>query len=135
MGPVGLTPQPVNLDGGFKTKGHSAAERMHIMDDAEEMAKTGAFAVVVEGVFESVAEEVTRTLSIPTIGIGAASSCDGQISVVDDMLGLFEKVPKFVRRYGAMRELVQAAAEQYSQDGKACAFPSIAESYQHQNRG
>nr|WP_314584859.1 3-methyl-2-oxobutanoate hydroxymethyltransferase [uncultured Pseudomonas sp.] len=134
MGHVGLTPQSVNLDGGFKTKGRSATDRKRIVDDAKDMAKAGAFAVVVEGVFESVAAEVTRTLSIPTIGIGAASSCDGQILVVDDMLGLFERVPKFVRRYGAMRELVQAAAERYSQDVKSCTFPSIAECYQHQSR-
>jgi 3-methyl-2-oxobutanoate hydroxymethyltransferase len=134
MGHVGLTPQSFNLDGGFKTKGRSTAERTHIVKDADEMAKAGAFAVVVEGVFEDVADEVTRTLSIPTIGIGASSSCDGQILVVDDMLGLFEKVPKFVRRYGAMRGHIEAAVKRYSQDVRTCTFPSTAECYQLQSK-
>lgn len=133
MGHVGLTPQSVNLDGSLKTKGRPAAERKRIVDNAEQMAEVGTFAVVVGGMFEGVAEDVTRTLSAPTMGIGAALSCDGQIVVADDILGLFEGVPKFVRRYGATRELVQDAAEQYSQDGNSCAFPSIAECYQHES--
>ncbi|WP_341963818.1 3-methyl-2-oxobutanoate hydroxymethyltransferase [Pseudomonas sp. RC10] len=135
MGHVGLTPQSVNLDGGFKTKGRSAVERARIVKEAEEIANAGAFAVVVEGVFEDVAEEVTRTLSIPTIGIGASSSCDGQILVVDDMLGLFERVPKFVRRYGALREHIEAAVKRYSQDVKGSVFPSSDECYQCESQG
>src|SRR5690606_34543256 len=103
MGHVGLRPQAINVDGGFKAKGKAGDERRRILEEAKATAAAGAFAVVVEGVAEGLAREITQAIDVPTIGIGASAGCDGQILVTDDMLGLFDWTPKFVGRYGDLR--------------------------------
>ncbi|MBN9561231.1 MAG: 3-methyl-2-oxobutanoate hydroxymethyltransferase [Alphaproteobacteria bacterium] len=126
---VGLRPQAANVDGGFKAKGRTDAERQRVLADARAADEAGAFAIVVEGVAASLADEITEAVSAPTIGIGASPRCDGQILVIDDMLGLFEWTPKFVRRYGDMRALISNAAEAYAADVRAGRFPGQAELY------
>ncbi|UAL13036.1 3-methyl-2-oxobutanoate hydroxymethyltransferase [Caulobacter segnis] len=129
MGHVGLRPQAVLVDGGFKAKGRDAAERERILVEAKATAEAGAFAVVVEGVAESLAREITAAIDAPTIGIGASAGCDGQILVTDDMLGLFDWTPKFVRRYADLKGEIERAAAQYASDVKDRSFPGEAETY------
>lgn len=129
VGHVGLRPQASNLDGGFKTKGRSKAERDRALAEAKAVDAAGAFAIVVEGVASDLADEITSVVSVPTIGIGASPSCDGQILVTDDMLGLFDWTPKFVRRYADMRDLIDRAAAHYADDVRAGSFPGSAELY------
>ena len=129
LGHIGLRPQAANVDGGFRVKGRSAAERERVLAEARAVSEAGAFAIVVEGVASDLAEEITRAVGVPTIGIGASPLCDGQILVVDDMLGLFDWTPKFVRRYGEMRELVSKAAAAYAADVRDGSFPRSAELY------
>jgi len=129
IGHVGLRPQAAHVDGGFKAKGRSAIERDNALAEARAVDQAGAFAMVVEGVAGDLAEEITRSVSIPTIGIGASPGCDGQILVTDDVIGLFERTPKFVRRYGAARELISQAAQAYAADVRSGAFPGSAETY------
>jgi len=129
MGHVGLRPQSVLVDGGFKAKGRTAAERRQVLDEAKATAAAGAFSVVVEGVAESLAEEITAAVDVPTIGIGGSAACDGQILVTDDMLGLFDWTPKFVRRYADLRAEIGRAAAAYADDVRARRFPSAAETY------
>ncbi|KQT32182.1 3-methyl-2-oxobutanoate hydroxymethyltransferase, partial [Sphingomonas sp. Leaf412] len=102
MGHVGLTPQAVNALGGYGARGRSPEEAAKIVGDATAVAQAGAFAIVVEGVVEPIAVEITRAIDIPTIGIGASADCDGQVLVTEDMLGMFERTPRFVKRYGDM---------------------------------
>jgi len=129
MGHVGLRPQAVLLDGRFKAKGREESERRQIVEDAKATAAAGAFAVVVEGVAEGVAKEVTEALDVPTIGIGASAGCDGQILVTDDMLGLFDWTPKFVRRYADVRREISTAVAAYAADVRNRRFPGPAEVY------
>ena len=129
MGHVGLRPQATNVDGGFRAKGRSTTEREHVLAEARAADRAGAFAIVVEGVAHDLADEVTRSVSAPTIGIGASPECDGQILVTDDMLGLFDWTPKFVRRYGNLRETISQAVESYTRDVRTGAFPGKAELY------
>ncbi|MDB5418694.1 MAG: panB [Phenylobacterium sp.] len=129
MGHVGLRPQSVLVDGGFKAKGKSGEERRRILEDARASAEAGAFAVVVEGVAEGLAREITEAIAAPTIGIGASAGCDGQILVTDDMLGLFEWTPKFVRRYADLKGEITRAAAAYAEDVRARRFPGPAEIY------
>ena len=129
MGHVGLRPQAVLVDGGFKAKGKGADERAQILAEAKATAEAGAFALVVEGVAEGLAREITEAVSVPTIGIGASAGCDGQILVTDDMLGLFDWTPKFVRRYGDLRGEIGRAVETYAADVKARRFPAEVETY------
>jgi 3-methyl-2-oxobutanoate hydroxymethyltransferase len=129
MGHVGLRPQAVNVDGGFKAKGKEAGERDRVMAEALAADRAGAFAIVVEGVTETLAQEITREVRCPTIGIGASSACDGQILVTPDMLGLFDWTPKFVRRYGDMKTLIESAVAGYAADVRARRFPAEAETY------
>lgn len=129
MGHVGLRPQATLVDGGFKAKGRTEAERARILDEARAAAAGGAFAIVVEGVAEGLAREITETVEIPTIGIGASAGCDGQILVTDDMLGLFDWTPKFVRRYADLRGEITRAAAAYAEDVRARRFPGPAEIY------
>ena len=124
MGHVGLTPQAVNILGGYGVRGKSAEEARSIVEDAEAVAKAGAFALVIEGVMEPIAIEITQKVACPTIGIGASAQCDGQVLVTEDMLGLFDRVPKFVKRFGAMQGHVEDAVRQYADDVRARAFPS-----------
>lgn len=129
MGHVGLRPQAILVDGGFKAKGKGGEERRRILDDARATAEAGAFAVVVEGVAEGLAREITEAIEVPTIGIGASAGCDGQVLVTDDMLGLFDWTPKFVRRYADLRGDISRAVEQYAADVRARRFPGPAEIY------
>jgi 3-methyl-2-oxobutanoate hydroxymethyltransferase len=129
MGHVGLRPQAINVDGGFKAKGRNASERERVLEEARLTADAGAFCIVVEGVAEDLAGEITKMVEVPTIGIGASAACDGQILVTDDMLGLFEWTPKFVRRYADLRQAVSEAAAGYAADVKARRFPGAAETY------
>jgi 3-methyl-2-oxobutanoate hydroxymethyltransferase len=130
VGHVGLRPQAANVDGGFKAKGRTPAERERVLAEAHASDEAGAFAIVVEGVASDLAREITRKVKAPTIGIGASADCDGQILVTDDMLGLFDWTPKFVRRYGNMRDLVSQAVAAYADDVRAGRFPGQAEVYQ-----
>jgi len=129
VGHVGLRPQAVNADGAFRAKGRSQAERTRVLAEAEATADAGAFCIVVEGVAEAVAREITETVGVPTIGIGASSGCDGQILVTEDMLGLFDWTPKFVRRYADVKGEIQQAVRAYADDVRARRFPAAAETY------
>ncbi|MDX2234369.1 MAG: 3-methyl-2-oxobutanoate hydroxymethyltransferase [Hyphomonadaceae bacterium] len=129
MGHVGLRPQAVNVDGGFRAKGRTETERDRVLAEARATDSAGAFAIVVEGVAEDLAREITAAVSAPTIGIGASAACDGQILVTDDMLGLFDWTPKFVRRYADLRRLVDDAIAAYAADVRARTFPAAAETY------
>lgn len=130
MGHVGLTPQAVNILGGYGVRGKSEAEARSIVEDAEAVAKAGAFAMVIEGVLEPIAIEITKKVACPTIGIGASAQCDGQVLVTEDMLGLFDRVPKFVKRFGAMQGHVEDAVKLYADDVRARAFPGPDQLYQ-----
>jgi 3-methyl-2-oxobutanoate hydroxymethyltransferase len=123
MGHVGLTPQAVNILGGYGVRGKSEAEARSIVEDAEAVSNAGAFAMVIEGVMEPIAIEITQRVACPTIGIGASAQCDGQVLVTEDMLGLFDRVPKFVKRFGAMHVHVEEAVKQYAEDVRLRAFP------------
>ncbi|RYH01426.1 3-methyl-2-oxobutanoate hydroxymethyltransferase [Salipiger sp. IMCC34102] len=129
MAHVGLTPQSVNTMGGFKVQGRDeAAWQVHI-DDARAVAEAGAFAVVVEGVVEDLADRITEAVEIPTIGIGASARCDGQILVLEDMLGLNPWTPKFVKVYGQLGPMIEDSVKRYAQDVKDRAFPTEDEVY------
>ncbi|HVM99964.1 MAG TPA: 3-methyl-2-oxobutanoate hydroxymethyltransferase [Caulobacteraceae bacterium] len=129
VGHVGLRPQAVNVDGAFRAKGRSPDERARVVAEAEATADAGAFAIVVEGVAEALAREITEAVAVPTIGIGASAGCDGQILVTDDMLGLFAWTPKFVRRYANLKAEIEQAARAYADDVRARRFPGPAETY------
>ena len=129
MGHVGLTPQAVNALGGYGARGRSQAEADKIVGDARAVAEAGAFAVVIEGVVEPIAIEITNTVSVPTIGIGASAQCDGQVLVAEDMLGLFERVPRFVKRYGDMAGFVAERAQAYAAEVRSRAFPTDEQTY------
>ncbi|MFT4253827.1 MAG: 3-methyl-2-oxobutanoate hydroxymethyltransferase [Caulobacter sp.] len=129
MGHVGLRPQAVLVDGGFKAKGRDEEGRQKILAEARATAEAGAFAVVVEGVAEALAREITEAIDPPTIGIGASAGCDGQVLVSDDMLGLFDWTPKFVRRYADLKGQIEKAAADYARDVKDRSFPGAAETY------
>jgi 3-methyl-2-oxobutanoate hydroxymethyltransferase len=135
MGHVGLRPQAVHIDGGFKTKGRDEDERVRVIAEARAVDEAGCFAIVLEGVAESLAAEITRTVRVPTIGIGASPHCDGQILVTDDMLGVFEWSPKFVRRYADLRTTITGAVERYAADVRAVTFPGDAEVYRFKPKG
>jgi 3-methyl-2-oxobutanoate hydroxymethyltransferase len=129
MGHVGLRPQSVLVEGGFKAKGRTEDERSRVLEEARLTAEAGAFAIVIEGVAESLAREITEAVACPTIGIGASPDCDGQILVTDDLLGMFEWTPKFVRRYAGLREEIGRAVRAYADDVRARRFPAEAETY------
>jgi 3-methyl-2-oxobutanoate hydroxymethyltransferase len=130
MGHVGLTPQAVNQLGGYNARGRSEAEAKKIVTDAQALDKAGAFAIVIEGVVEPIAIDVTKAVACPTIGIGASAQCDGQVLVTDDMLGMFERVPRFVKRYEAIAETISGAAEKYAAEVRARTFPGVEQTYQ-----
>jgi 3-methyl-2-oxobutanoate hydroxymethyltransferase len=129
MGHVGLRPQAVLAEGGFKAKGRTDAERERVMAEAVAVAEAGAFCIVIEGVAESLAREITETIDVPTIGIGASAACDGQVLVVNDMLGMFDWAPKFVRKYADLRGEIDRAAAAFASDVKARRFPAEVETY------
>jgi len=129
MAHVGLTPQAVNALGGYGARGRSAEEAAKILADARAVAEAGAFALVVEGVVEPVARAITEAVKCPTIGIGASVACDGQVLVVDDMLGMFERVPRFVERFDALAERIDAAAATYAAAVRERRFPTEKQLY------
>ena len=130
MGHVGLTPQAVNALGGYRSRGHAEKEREKIMRDGIAIAEAGAFSLVIEGVAASLAEELTEAVPVPTIGIGGSPACDGQILVIDDMLGLFtEFTPRFVQRYRNLGAEIRAAARDYADDVRAGRFPAADHTY------
>ena len=130
MGHVGLTPQAVNVLGGYAARGRSDAEAEKIVGDAQALEQAGAFAIVVEGVVEPIAIAVTEAVGCPTIGIGASARCDGQVLVTEDMLGMFERVPRFVKRYEALAEVVSGAAASYAREVRDRSFPGPDQLYQ-----
>lgn len=130
VGHVGLTPQAVNALGGYGARGRSQEEYARLIDDAKAVARAGAFSVVVEGVVEPLAIEMTRAIDVPTIGIGGSAQCDGQVLVIDDMLGMFDRVPRFVKKYEQLSGRIDAAVAEYAADVRARAFPTVDQTYQ-----
>jgi 3-methyl-2-oxobutanoate hydroxymethyltransferase len=123
MGHVGLTPQSINTLGSFRAQGREEGSWEPIENDAKAMADAGAFSLVIEAVAEPLARRITEEISIPTIGIGASAACDGQVLVLEDMLGLSPRTPKFVRRYGDLGPAIEAAVDAYAKDVRSRAFP------------
>ncbi|MEL0106692.1 MAG: 3-methyl-2-oxobutanoate hydroxymethyltransferase [Rhodospirillaceae bacterium] len=123
LGHIGLMPQSVNQY-GFRAQGKTETEAKRIMNDAKAIADAGAFAIVIEGTVEAVARKVTKTVAVPTIGIGASPACDGQVLVTEDLVGLFKEfTPKFVKRYSELGDGIASAAKQYAKDVRARKFP------------
>ena len=129
MGHVGLTPQSTNVMGGFKTQGRDEATWAAHIQDAVDVAAAGAFAVVVEGVMEPLADRITDAIGVPTIGIGASARCDGQILVLDDMLGLSGRVPRFVRKFGDLGPRAENAIAEYAAAVRDRSFPGEGQVY------
>jgi 3-methyl-2-oxobutanoate hydroxymethyltransferase len=129
MGHVGLTPQAVNTLGGYGARGRTQEEAAKIIDDGQAVAQAGAFCLVVEGVVEPIAVELTRSIDCPTIGIGASAQCDGQVLVAEDMLGLFERTPRFVKRFEDMAGRISAAVETYAGEVRSRTFPGSDQTY------
>lgn len=121
---IGLRPQAALAEGGFKSKGRDEESAAKVMAEAKAMDEAGAFAMVVEGVAEPVAREVSAAIQTPTIGIGASAACDGQVLVMQDMLGLFDWTPKFVKRFGGLRAEAEAAFKAYAEEVRSRAFPT-----------
>ncbi|WP_294122956.1 3-methyl-2-oxobutanoate hydroxymethyltransferase [Sphingomonas sp.] len=129
IGHVGLTPQAVNVLGGYGARGKSADEAKKIVGDARAVADAGAFCIVVEGVMEQIAEQVTEAVNVPIIGIGASPKCDGQVLVTEDMLGLFERTPRFVKRYADMASEIGEAVGKYASEVRERTFPTEEQTY------
>jgi 3-methyl-2-oxobutanoate hydroxymethyltransferase len=130
MGHVGLTPQSVNAMGGYRVQGKTAGGAEQLLRDARAVEAAGAFSIVLEGIPRELAAEITKSVRIPTIGIGAGPDCDGQILVLHDLLGLtFQEPPKFARRYANVGEVISQAVREYCADVQNGSFPSDAESY------
>jgi 3-methyl-2-oxobutanoate hydroxymethyltransferase len=130
MGHIGLTPQSVNAFGGYRVQGKTPSAAEQLLRDARSVEAAGAFAIVLEGIPRELAAEITRTVRIPTIGIGAGPDCDGQILVLHDMIGLtFQTPPKFARRYANVGDIIASAVKEYCADVQSGSFPSDAESY------
>jgi 3-methyl-2-oxobutanoate hydroxymethyltransferase len=124
MGHVGLTPQAINVIGSFRAQGREEADWGPIEADARAVADAGAFSVVIEAVAEPLARRITQNVAIPTIGIGASPACDGQILVLEDMLGLSPRVPKFVKRYTQLGPSIDGAIKAYAEEVRARTFPA-----------
>ncbi len=129
MAHIGLTPQSVNVLGGFKTQGRTVDQWAAIEEDARIVAEAGAFAVVLEAMTAPLAERITKAIPIPTIGIGASPGCDGQILVMEDMLGLSPNVPKFVKKFGAIGTAIDRAIASYADEVRARTFPAPEHTY------
>jgi len=130
MGHLGLTPQAINKFGTYEVRAQDKEEAAQVLRDAKVLADAGVFAIVLEKIPASLAKKVTRSISVPTIGIGAGPHCDGQVLVVYDMLGLTEEFkPRFVRRYAELAQTMRSAFTQYIDDVKEQRFPTMKESY------
>jgi 3-methyl-2-oxobutanoate hydroxymethyltransferase len=123
MGHIGLTPQSINTIGSFRAQGREEKDWAPIEDDARAVSDAGAFSVVIEAVAEPLARRITEQVPIPTIGIGASAACDGQILVLEDMLGLSPRVPRFVKKYGNIGPGIEAAIAGYADEVRSRAFP------------
>jgi 3-methyl-2-oxobutanoate hydroxymethyltransferase len=135
MGHIGLTPQSINTIGSFRAQGREEKDWGPIADDARAVSDAGAFSVVVEAVAEPLARKITADIPIPTIGIGGSVACDGQILVLEDMLGLSPRVPKFVKRYGELGPSIEAAVAAYAAEVRARAFPGPEHVYPMRTKG
>ena len=129
MAHIGMTPQSINMLGSFKALGREEKDWLPFLMDAQAVAQAGAFSVVIEAVAEPLARKMTEEIPIPTIGIGASPACDGQILVLEDMLGLSPKVPKFVKQYGHLAEGIETAIREYAREVRAREFPGAANVY------
>ena len=129
IGHVGLTPQAVNVLGGYGARGREEREAHTIIADAKAVSEAGAFCMVLEGVLEPIATEVARSVAAPIIGIGASADCDGQVLVTDDMLGMFERTPRFVKRYDDLAARIGEAARIYAEEVRARSFPTPDQTY------
>ena len=129
MAHVGLTPQSINVLGSFRAQGRDEADWARIEEDAIAVAQAGAFSVVIEAVAEPLAKKLTGAVAIPTIGIGASAACDGQILVMEDMLGLTPRVPKFVKRYGDLGPGIEKAIADYADEVRGRRFPAAEHTY------
>jgi 3-methyl-2-oxobutanoate hydroxymethyltransferase len=130
MAHIGLTPQSINVLGGFKTQGRTRDRWAAIEEDARIVAEAGAFCVVLEALAEPLAAKITASIPIPTIGIGASALCDGQILVMEDMLGLSPRVPKFVREFGEVGKAIEKAISAYAMEVRTRSFPAPANTYE-----
>lgn len=135
MGHIGLTPQSINTIGSFRAQGREEAHWGPIEDDARAVSEAGAFSAVIEAVAEPLARRITADITIPTVGIGGSVACDGQILVLEDMLGLSPRVPKFVRRYGDLGPAIESAVAAYAADVRSRAFPSPEHVYPMRTKG
>ena len=129
IGHVGLTPQAVNMLGGYGARGKTNAEFSKIVDDATAISEAGAFAIVVEGVVEPLAKAINAAVGCLTIGIGASAECDGQVLVIDDMLGMFDRTPRFVKKFDDLAARIDTAAKAYADEVRARTFPSVDQLY------
>ena len=129
IGHVGLTPQAVNQLGGYAARGKTEAEANKIVGDARAVSDAGAFCIVLEGVMEQIADDCTAAVPVPIIGIGASARCDGQVLVTEDMLGLFERTARFVKRYDELGSRISAAAETYASEVRSRSFPTSDQTY------
>ena len=130
QGHIGLTPQTATSLGGFKVQGKSAQAAKQLLDDAKALEEAGCFSIVLEAIPAPLAERITQAISIPTIGIGAGPSCDGQVLVIHDLVGLYDRfTPKFVKQYAAINEPIAAALAQYKAEVESRAFPTEAHSF------
>ena len=129
MAHIGLTPQSINVLGGFKTQGRVRDEWAAIEEDAKAVSDAGAFSIVLEAMAEELARKITAALPIPTIGIGASAGCDGQILVMEDMLGLSPRVPKFVKEFGKVGEAIREAISSYATEVRNRTFPAPDHTY------
>jgi 3-methyl-2-oxobutanoate hydroxymethyltransferase len=134
MAHVGLTPQSINALGGFRTQGRDPSDWGPIEQDARAVAEAGAFAVVLEAIAEPLAAKITREIPIPTIGIGASAACDGQVLVLEDMLGLSPRVPKFVKRYSDLGPAIDRAVAAYAAEVRSRSFPAADNVYEMKPR-
>jgi 3-methyl-2-oxobutanoate hydroxymethyltransferase len=135
MAHIGLTPQMVHVMGGFKTQGRSEDQWPAIEADARAVAEAGAFSLVLEGMAEPLARKITAAIPIPTIGIGASPDCDGQVLVMEDMLGLNPNPPRFVREYAQLGPEIERAVKAYAHDVRTRAFPGKENVYQMKKPG
>jgi 3-methyl-2-oxobutanoate hydroxymethyltransferase len=130
MGHIGLTPQSATMLGGFRAQGRTAAKARELLEDAVALEQAGCFSIVLECVPAAVAERITGTVGVPTIGIGSGAACDGQVLVFHDLLGLYEgRPPRFVKRYADLATTIQEALQRYAADVRAGAFPEEAHTY------
>ncbi len=129
IGHVGLTPQAVNVLGGYGARGREKREADKIIADAKAVDAAGAFCIVLEGVLEDIATDVAKAVDVPIIGIGASIDCDGQVLVIDDMLGMFERTPRFVKRYDDLASRISEAARTYADEVRARTFPTADQTY------